>query len=149
MVCVDTQIIIPLHPKTITNSVFSKTMIRKIEYFHPSGRTTLPDGICYYKGFFIKTCLENEAAFAVPEDCCGVIVFPVGIEPVSREDYRVGHYFHGSFIADEKILFNADSSAIAIVGISSYKLKRLAKRLAKEMQTVLLVKTKDEIYITH
>ncbi len=151
-------------PHIFTNTTPIK--FGEIKYFHPSGRTTLPDGHPIQKGGFIHECSVNSNSFE-SSLCTGYcIVLPSNHPEVTRNDisavidymvdssgiYTIGNYFKGRYIADTGELFNENSTAIGIEGLSSRQLVKLVEHISMPFSLgTLLIKSfsDNKIFITH
>lgn len=148
-------------------SIFTSTRHIKfgeIKYFHPSGRTTLPNGHPIQKGAFIHECHINSNSFE-SSFCRGYcIVLPSNqdltydgikaciVETDSSDTYTIGNYFNGKYIADTDEIFNDNSISISVKGISNKKLTKLVEHLLTQLPIERLLirnSSNNKIFITH
>ena len=149
---------------------------KEIKYFSRDGQT-IPNGIGFQRGNFIKECADNANSFALTEKVfCGqklqnrerggVIVFPASSDARLDRDkiclwlatlsqgvigaYAIGNAFGGGYIDGNNELYDERSITIEFGGLASKDLLHFAKRLAKELhQNSILVKdlNDNKIYI--
>lgn len=136
--------------ESITQFLSNDSPIKEIEYFHPTGRS-LPNGICYMKGGFIKECLKNSDTFirtvdtidqllSLPDHQGGMIIFSIGHKAADNskvadciKDYPVGNFFQGTYIDHYGKLYDNDSLAVDINRLPSKQLMRLAKSISQDL----------------
>ncbi|MCM1139316.1 MAG: hypothetical protein NC453_12170 [Muribaculum sp.] len=124
-------------------SIFAKTTrisFGEIKYFHPTGRTTLPNGHPLQKGAFLNECRINRDAFTLPDGRSWdyVLVFPTGVSETSITEafiknephvYAIGKFFIGSFIINNSATFNEKSVSVAISDRSHSQLSTLTHQI--------------------
>ena len=148
---------------------------KEIKYFSRDG-LTMPNGIGFQRGNFIKECADNANSFVLSEavfcgqklqngERGGVIVFPACADIRLDRDkislwlatlsqgvgaYAFGNAFGGEYIDGNNELYDERSTTIELGGLASKDLLHFAKRLAKEIhQNSILVKdlNDNKIYI--
>jgi len=123
-----------------------KTTIDKIEYLHPSGRTTRPSGHCYMIGMFCREAAQNRAQFAIPlcvAGLSGIILLPEGLEcpepPIPGECFGTGTgAFRGRFLIDA-CEYGERSSYMTLWNLSRRQTRKTAKILCIETGAPLLL----------
>lgn len=140
-----------------------RKVFREVKYFSRSGKT-IPTGVYYVRGAFIRECRVNSDAFMLSENMHradaytrlsgGVIVFRSkdhsvfdNIEGVTRiadevlaQKFKVGRAFQGSYDSAGEA-YNSNSITIEIDGLSSFGLLCAAEIFAYRLhQSAIIVK---------
>ena len=136
---------------------------KEIKYFSPDGRT-MPNGIGFQRGNFIKECADNANSFALTEAVfCGqkspngkrggVIILPANTNNNLNDDaitqsiatisqaYAIGNAFRGRYIGAYDEIYDKNSITIEVNGLSRGGLCRFATSVARALcQKALIVK---------
>ena len=142
---------------------FSRRHFREIKYFSRDGRT-MPNGIGFQRGNFIKECADNANSFALTEAVfCGqkspngkhdgVIILPANTNYNLNDDaitqsiatisqtYAVGNAFRGRYIGVHDEIYDKNSITIEVNGLSRGGLYRFTTSVASALhQKALIVK---------
>ena len=142
-----------------------KSMNNIIKYFHPTGKS-LPNGIAYQRGFFLKECRDNSATFHfsailhplhhfLSHGLGGMIVFPVPTEAmpfnpdviqsrcreICPQAILVGNSFLGQYVDNQGESFGKNFTTVEITALSTSALLSFATSLASTFhQPSVLIK---------
>jgi hypothetical protein len=136
---------------------------KEIKYFSRDGRT-MPNGIGFQRGNFIKECADNANSFVLSEvvfsgqkspngKCYGVIILPVNTNNNLNDDtitqsiatisqaYSIGNAFRGRYIGVYDEIYDKNSITIEVNGLSRGGLYRVATSVARTLhQKAIIVK---------
>lgn len=136
---------------------------KEIKYFSRDG-LTMPNGIGFQRGNFIKECSDNANSFALTQEvfcgqkspngkCGGVIILPVSTNNNLNDDiitqsiaiisqaYSIGNAFQGRYIGAYYEIYDKSSITIEINGLSIRGVLRFATSIAKALhQKTLIIK---------
>lgn len=136
---------------------------KEIKYFSRDGRT-MPNGIGFQRGNFIKECADNANSFVLSEvvfsgqkspngKSCGVIILPVNTNNNLNDDtitqsiatisqaYSIGNAFRGRYIGVYDEIYDKNSITIEVNGLSRGGLYRVATSVARTLhQKAIIVK---------
>lgn len=134
--------------------MYRNRIFKEVRYFSRDG-STMPNGIGFQRGNFLHEGKVNKEAFDADGAVSGIIVFPSPeLDTGSISDivgaHSVGNVFKGKYVGKNDEVFDEHSTTIAVAGLSSKELLRLAANLAGLLhQQSVLVKdtTKNKILI--
>ena len=136
-----------------------------IKYFHPTGKS-LPNGIAYQRGSFLRECRDNSAKFHFsailhplrhffPRHQGGMIVFPIPADvlpfnhdviqsrcrEICPQAILVGNSFLGQYVDNRGESFGENSTTVEISALSTSALLSFATSLASAFrQSAVLIK---------
>lgn len=115
---------------------------KQIQYLHPEGKS-MPNGICYQRGYYCKVCADNAQKFTIRNNIdenvvppCNkgcIVVFPSGRNiTFTNNKYFHGIFFEGCYIGRDEEKYGADSMCIYVddkpIGVAM----KFAQKLASE-----------------
>ena len=136
---------------------------KEIKYFSKDGRS-LPNGVGFQRGNFLKECADNANSFVLSEVMFsgqkstngkreGVIILPANTNNNHNDDiitqsiatisqaYSIGNAFRGRYIGVYDEIYDKNSITIEVNGLSRGGLYRFATSVARALhQKALIVK---------
>ena len=113
---------------------------KQIQYLNPEGKS-MPNGICYQRGYYCKVCADNAQKFTIrnnegedivpPSNKGCIVVFPSGRNiTFTNNKYFHGNFFEGSYIGRGEERYGVDSMCIYVDDKSTKDSIKFARALA-------------------